>query len=343
MAGHEIDGIFAASLPVSGIGSLPHISPREALEFVYEFCPDIPYWPQLPQRGQGEQMLFQHLPNGFREIVKEVDNNGNIIIDKKGQSVLVEALKEVPYYLEENASGFFAFLDDFKKRGEKAKIVKGQILGPISALSSIYIDDRVLYTNKEVARVLSDHLLKMGIWQLKKLKQISKKVIIFIDEPCLSILSQEGNQSKGYLEELLDLFVKALKKEGALVGIHSCMVPPNDVLFRDGADMVSYDASNFHSGNKCFFPSETAIQFIKEGGILAVGVIPSNGKLEGFSVSESAALFMESAVELGFNVSKLISRIIVTPSCGLGLREKSQAKQAFSLCQSFREGVLASL
>lgn len=42
---------------VTGIGSLPHRDAEEAVRFVAEQSPAIPFWPQLPQRSDDEMML----------------------------------------------------------------------------------------------------------------------------------------------------------------------------------------------------------------------------------------------------------------------------------------------
>lgn len=41
---------------VTGIGSLPHTDPVAAIAFVARQSPQIPFWPQLPQRGPQEYM-----------------------------------------------------------------------------------------------------------------------------------------------------------------------------------------------------------------------------------------------------------------------------------------------
>src|SRR3989338_673937 len=43
----------------TGIGSLPHKDAQAALELVFQYCPQIPFWPQLPKRDIREGMLAQ--------------------------------------------------------------------------------------------------------------------------------------------------------------------------------------------------------------------------------------------------------------------------------------------
>ena len=44
---------------VTGVGSLPFIDPDEAVAFVAEHCPQLPFWPQLPRRTAGEGVIGQ--------------------------------------------------------------------------------------------------------------------------------------------------------------------------------------------------------------------------------------------------------------------------------------------
>src|ERR1700678_424916 len=44
---------------VTGVGSLPFTDAGEAVEFVAEFSPELPFWPQLPLRDPGEGVIAQ--------------------------------------------------------------------------------------------------------------------------------------------------------------------------------------------------------------------------------------------------------------------------------------------
>ncbi|MCX7854905.1 MAG: hypothetical protein N2556_02835, partial [Anaerolineae bacterium] len=75
---------LALSLRTLPIGSTPHTDPAEAVRKVLEYFPDIPAWPQLPQRSSRENMLVQ-FSEGFPGIVVDaeekricVDNNRDL-------------------------------------------------------------------------------------------------------------------------------------------------------------------------------------------------------------------------------------------------------------------------
>ena len=46
---------------LTGIGSVPFSEPGESLEMVFGSLPEIPHWPQMPQRGAKEGFVFQFL------------------------------------------------------------------------------------------------------------------------------------------------------------------------------------------------------------------------------------------------------------------------------------------
>lgn len=50
---------FDPNLACTGVGSLPHESPDEALDLIRRTCPEVPYWPQLPRRSSLESMYVQ--------------------------------------------------------------------------------------------------------------------------------------------------------------------------------------------------------------------------------------------------------------------------------------------
>ena len=50
---NEITGL------ATGIGSMPHKDVNTALDLVFKYTPQIPFWPQLPKRDARETMVAQ--------------------------------------------------------------------------------------------------------------------------------------------------------------------------------------------------------------------------------------------------------------------------------------------
>src|SRR4030043_1889059 len=126
--GFELNGLATA------VGSMAHVDPQKACSLVLKHLPEIPAWPQLPQRSFQENMYVQY-SEGFPGVVVEEER---IWVDRSQDlSTPLEHLYAA--YLEnkidqyeigpEYAAGFQVFLKEVTKIRPKA--VKGQVTGPI--------------------------------------------------------------------------------------------------------------------------------------------------------------------------------------------------------------------
>ena len=103
----------------TGIGSLPHRDPAAALAFVAETTPELPYWPQLPNRHPFEGMVAQTL-GPLRGL--EGDQLAVAVADPALEPTLDEG----------RAAAWEPFLRDFPTRFPRARAVKGQLTGPLT-------------------------------------------------------------------------------------------------------------------------------------------------------------------------------------------------------------------
>ncbi|MCX7771426.1 MAG: hypothetical protein N2202_10200, partial [Proteobacteria bacterium] len=121
------------------IGSLPFQSPDEALEVVFSYCPKSPSWPQLPKLSIYESMSYQYLEGipGWT-----IDNDNIYFVEPHEIKNLDEIIDSIS---KNNLSSFSIskkFSATFEKFIEKIKennsveIVKGQVIGPITFLTS---------------------------------------------------------------------------------------------------------------------------------------------------------------------------------------------------------------
>ncbi|MBI2870752.1 MAG: hypothetical protein HYY14_03480 [Candidatus Omnitrophica bacterium] len=83
---------------VTGVGSVAWTEPERALEVILRYCPEVPYWPQLPLRAQSEGMIEQAL---------------------SGAELSAES-----------AAGFFYCMERLKAGPPAFRYFKGQITGP---------------------------------------------------------------------------------------------------------------------------------------------------------------------------------------------------------------------
>jgi hypothetical protein len=117
--------MLKTKLMTTGIGSMPENDTQKAIGLVDRFIGDIPFWPQLPNRCVGENLIIQYadcLP-----FVKIEFENHRLYVNGDvdwGTSLaeLYENIEDERYetfaLTNRNAAGFFRFLDNFMKTAE---------------------------------------------------------------------------------------------------------------------------------------------------------------------------------------------------------------------------------
>ncbi|MDP1853484.1 MAG: hypothetical protein Q8L26_04715 [Candidatus Omnitrophota bacterium] len=143
----------------TGIGSLPYLDAKEALDFVLScFKGDIAFWPQLPKKSFLEQMMVQ-FSEKLPGVVIDLKNK-NIFVDIKKKSFSREVEECFQNYLDGNldyfsispeyASGLYALCDKLK---ELQGLGSQKIINPVRDGSSK--DDRLLTLNSQDKNQLS--------------------------------------------------------------------------------------------------------------------------------------------------------------------------------------------
>ena len=302
------------------IGSMPHTDPQLACSQITKYLKDIPGWPQLPKRSFLENMYAQY-SEGFPGMVVE----GDRIYVNRSQD-LTKALEEFyTAYLEndinkypispERAAGLYTFLslENLSPRG-----VKGQITGPVTWGLTVTDEERRAIIYDEV---LSDIVAKLlglkASWQEKRLSQISKNTIIFVDEPYMSAFG-----SVGFLlskEKIVSLLEEVFSGISGLTGVHCCGNTDWSILLATSVDILSFDTYNY-AQSLSLYPAETK-KFLNRGGTIAWGIIPTD---EESLAKESASSLQDRLEEAiapftrhGLPFKQLIAQGLLTPSCGL--------------------------
>jgi hypothetical protein len=308
---------------VTGIGSLPHHNPEDAVRFVAENSPMIPFWPQLPQRSDDEMMLPQMLTPLQKIMQRHSTARFDIPVDQLND--FRRQLREVNAILDEtSAAGFYAFERACQSKVfVQATALKGQITGPITLAHCLFVDGKPLAMLPEVLSEFTDYLRRLGVWQIQRLRQFNKSVLLFIDEPALTL----GTHSPPSLASLQTL-VGSLRSAGAYVGIHCCASDLPDLICRVKPDIISFDA---HQGLEVFLSNNEVRTFVDAGGWLALGMVPTWNDLSQFDVMQ-AFLRLISTHEKAHHLSRLTSQALITSTCGLGLVPVSSAVAAFTAC-----------
>lgn len=323
--------IFQPAGAVTGIGSLPFASVNEAIRAVAECSPRIPFWPQLPQLSQQESAIGQGL--GILEGLVEPRSEGYGYQVKQGRidSVLQALHHSSGELTASNAAGFVAFEEALAAGAfPSATAVKGQIEGPITLSAYLFHRDQPFFEDPALFSAVAFHVSQMVCWQIDRLKKAGLPVLFFLDEPALCLDDAGGNlvpeeKRLSALEATLD----GARTRGAIAGLHCCAARPFRRMCLARPDILSFDA---HGGLELFFEDVHAQDFLRQGGIVAYGLVPTWQGLEGVSASEIFTRWLAASTLAG-DAEEIAARAMVTATCGLGLLDTSAVSESFRVAR----------
>lgn len=305
---------------------------------------DVPFWPQLPKLSFRESMISQ-----FSEgmpFIKIDEQRKSIWVERDSSGVLIRFYEIYSEdwrsaISEDYARGLHTFIKPIKNKRYKA--LKGQITGPLTF--TLGIKDRggrPIYFDEELCEI-SLMLLKAKIrWQLEVLKPYADKIIIFIDEPILSALgstSYLGVEPEG-AQRLLKETADAIKHAGGIPGIHCCGNADWPMVIKCEIDIISFDAYGYIE-TISIYPAEFT-EFLRGGGYLAWGIVPTTELIREENTDSIKRRFYEGLERLSKSIPAdlLLSRMLITPSCGTGSRSIEETLKVFHLLVGLKESLL---
>jgi methionine synthase II (cobalamin-independent) len=336
----------------TAVGSLPHLNPQEGVDLVLKYLPQIPTWPQLPNAWYLESMYLQyssgmpfvHLdPVGKR---MHMDLSGDIYIDLERfyERVLAEDLE---YFAisPDHSAGLWAFIDClWRRKPAEMGWVKGQITGPVS-FGLMITDERkrsILYHEEVFDAILKSLALKVR-WQIRRLRTLWPRVIIFIDEPYLSSFGSAFiNLNREQVLQYLGEIVSAIHQEQALVGVHCCGNTDWSILMDCQVDIINFDAYEYFQGMTLY--TEQLQGFLNRGGVLAWGIVPTSPQAKESSPEDLRLNFLGKVDQLaqrGLKKRQLLKQALLTPSCGMGTLSEEQAEKVLSVLNEISQQVRA--
>lgn len=324
----------------TGIGSLPHKNLPEALESVFKYTPQIPFWPQLPKRDVRESMIVQ-----FSENLPclQVTQNGLVFSSEDKEKKLEEFYEkiianDVNYFGISSAfaSGLHSFRSYLKSvRPVNIEFIKCQVTGPFTFAASVTDDKGVALLHDAVfMQAISKGLLMKALWQIEFFKEFKKSIIMFVDEPYLACFGSAYTpiNREEVVSGLTELTQK-IKSRDVLVGIHCCG-NTDWSLFTDikTIDIISFDAFSFL--DRLLLYADNLKAFFKRNGILCWGIVPTTE----FTGRETTDLLVEkirdginALVKKGLGRELLLTNLLLSPSCGLGILDTGKAERIFKL------------
>jgi methionine synthase II (cobalamin-independent) len=324
----------------TGIGSLPHYDPEEAVRLVLETF-DIPFWPQLPAISFKELMIPQYsegLPFLHIDTEKEaiwIKENSSDELERFYESWTEESRIAIS---EDYARGMHVFLKLIKTR--RFPFLKGHVTGPLTFTLGLKEEGgKPVYFNEEFREISLMVLKAKTRWQIDQLKPHAEKVIIFIDEPILSALGSSSylgvsdSEAERLLKELIDL----IKAEGGIPGIHCCGNADWPLVIGAGPEIINFDAYDYVD-TLALYPEQFR-SFLETGGFLAWGIIPTSEAITDENPESIRRRFKNSVEKLSFHIPEelIFSKLLLTPSCGTGSRTIEETLKIFQLLMRLKE------
>ncbi len=331
------------------IGSLPLKDHEQALGLVFEYTPDIPLWVQLPAYKE-ERMIAQFLP-GMPGVTVEEDR---VFIDTKGEPFDDEVLQFYEEYITvteggadidnsrfvmgpDTAPGFFVLLEHLRTRDASPVAIKGQISGPVTfGMGLADREGRAVFYNEQTKDIMVKLLALKAGWQVGKLAGAGLPVILFLDEPAMAgygsseMISISREEITACLNEVID----AVHLKGGIAGIHVCANTDWSLILESAVDIVNFDAYSYF--DRFILYADRIKKFINRGGIIAWGIVPTSlpEDIERETTESLLTRWREQMSQMegvGIDRSLLLSRSLITPSCGTGTLSPAHAKRVLEL------------
>lgn len=326
----------------TGIGSLPFLDADMALDLIFKYCPEIPFWPQMPRRSVSEGMVAQFSEN---MPCLKLDKQGIIFNAENKERELevfyeriIAADKDYFKITPDFALGLYKFyqrLEHPDTNFKEIEFIKCHITGPFTFAASINDDSGISLLHDEfLMQAILKGLIMKALWQIELFKKFNKKIIIFIDEPYLSCFGSAFTAvNREQVIKVLSELTAGITSENVLTGVHCCG-NTDWTIFTDIADLdiINFDAFSFL--DRLVLYSSNLKDFFNRGGILCWGIVPTTESLEKpalAAVTEKIKTGVDIFIKKGFKKETVTNNLLVSPACGLGSLDLSAAEKIFEL------------
>lgn len=365
-------------LVTTGVGSLPHLSAEEAVADVLAFCPEYPFWPQLPRFSAREDMYRQFsaalpglsgtglgagadaglgagasrqaearadAPRWRRDAAAEEDLQ-NVYADAlalaEGRAAPEEVLARW-VIAAEDARGLYALREALATgsgAGGGPRGVKGQVTGPVS-LGLAVADEggRALLYEEDLMDGVARGLALRARWQERMLRELSPDTIISVDEPYLGTF---GSAYFPYRPETVLGYLRVFDETlDGVWGVHCCANTDWEFVLSSPARYLSFDAYAF--GDRLILYPRAVKSFLAAGKIIAWGIVPTAAEALGDESPESLAGrltgYFETLASRGVPERALARQSMVTPACGLAGLPVDGARRAMGLARAVSDAM----
>ncbi|MBW2090912.1 MAG: hypothetical protein JRI34_02160 [Deltaproteobacteria bacterium] len=321
------------NLLTTAMAVMPHTNADRALELALSL--DVPFWPQLPRLSYFEDMYVQASEHFPGIVLNDQERTLGFSMDK----FVIEFEETLAHYDEPD---YFDISDDYSSVYNRflamdlseRPAIRGQIEGPISfGMNILDSDERPILFDDTIRPLILEVLAKRVNVQLKRLKGVNANAFMYVDEPGLQFLFSglSGYSDTAAREDLSSFFAMTDRPRG----IHLCGNPDWDLLLGLDLDILSLDV---YSNGEIFVSYADAIKrFVKQGGVLAWGIVPTN--FEPFeeetlkSLEERLKALWDSLSRKGVDLEFLLTRSLLSPAtcCLVNPDGEKTVEMAFNL------------
>ena len=311
----------------TGTGSTPHTDPDAAAEDVLRHYPLLPFWPQLPNRAEAEQMIPQvglSLPDGRWD--------GRTLTWSERLSDA--ALERVGLLPPDRAAGLHALLArlDATPPDARPRVVKGQVAGPLTLASLLRgPNGRPSTGDAERTRWLGAFVGRMGAAQAREFTRRELPSLILFDEPLLGAVDAAAWRDA---IAALEAAFAPVRAEGALVGVHCCATPDWTRALKSRPDLVHFDATPGHA-DAALAHAPALRAHLARGGYLGWGIWPTDDvspPYDAAAAERSLAAAVRALATAAVGPQQIVTRSIVSGVCGAaGLGVEAAGRMAADL------------
>jgi len=333
---------FAAT----GIGSVPFLDVAGTCRHILETCPEMPYWPQFVRRSHLEDMIIQ-----FSEGLPLLALEGKALVLSEAP-MEKELVSFYERYLtddiesfalsRERAPGLYELTDLLRQLPPGGgAYVKGQTVGPVTLAAAVKDrEGRFLFYYPDLVDACTKGLAVRALWQVRELSRTGRKPVIFLDEPYLTGFGSAFTpvQREDVVPLLKEVIEYLRQRSEALVGIHCCGNTEWPMIVEAGPDIISFDAFSYMEHFLLF--SEAVARFIRNGGIVAWGMVPTFGYTGKETVEGMLAKLQEGfgrLVRAGLDPGEIARGSLITPACGMGTMDAGAASSVQNLLADLSE------
>ncbi len=325
----------------TGIGSLPYLDANSALDIIFKYCPDIPFWPQLPKRAAREGMVAQfseHFPcleiqdNQLNFNPKNKDKELEIFYDRIISEDL-DYFKISPDFAS-GLYGFYQRLEGLEASAlNKIQFIKCHVTGPFTFAASIKDETGAALLHNDIfMQAILKAIAMKALWQVNLFKKFGKKIIIFFDEPYLGCFgSAYTSVNREDVIKGLSELTQAVKIGDVFTGVHCCG-NTDWSIFTDTADLdiINFDAFAFFERLALYV--QDLKKFLKKGGAFCWGIVPTNESdvsLVPDALLEKIKQSINTLVNKGLSKESVTDNLLISPACGLGTLSVEKSEKIF--------------